>query len=338
MVRRSPTMRAIWISLSPFCSDTTHPSGDNRSANERTAASVAGALHASNTVSSRSGKASGVVAETGTVNVSANPRIVSPRSCMARTWSTSRSTNSTDSPPRTMCAPTVPPIAPAPKTVYVIRLPHRPAEKVERILPGDLADRVILVPARDQPADDVRAVGRRFETIQVRRRQAVRCIPPQQHPMKADVVADLGVGPDPHMVNSHELDEIVVVVEHAVDVLVRVVAERVRDGGHTQQPAFSGAGAQLFVAAGPACRRNGRRRVVAEDDRHARELDRLERRARARVRQVDGHAEVIHPLHDLDPEVTQTAVRALVLPVADRALAHIGQASQPNAHAIQHIS
>src|SRR5438132_7895446 len=105
-------------SFRPFCSDTTQPSGARRSVKERTASSVSGAFTESSTDSSEFGSASGVVASTGTVKVSAKPRIVRPRCCIARTCSTSLSTNSTDSPPRTMCAPTVPPIAPAPKTVY----------------------------------------------------------------------------------------------------------------------------------------------------------------------------------------------------------------------------
>ena len=55
------------------------------------------------------------------------------------------------------------------------------------------------------------------------------------------------------------------------------------------------------------------------------------------MRQVDRHADVVHAPHDLLAELAQTAVGALVLPVADEALAHVGQASQADANAVQHV-
>src|SRR5262249_15086057 len=93
------------------------------------------------------------------------------------------------------------------------------AQEVERVLAGDLADVRIRVAAGYQPADDVRAVGGRLQPIQVRSRQLGGRVAAQHHAMKADVVANLSVGANPDMVDADELHEVVVVVEHAVDVL-----------------------------------------------------------------------------------------------------------------------
>jgi NAD(P)-dependent dehydrogenase (short-subunit alcohol dehydrogenase family) len=50
----------------------------------------------------------------------------------------------------------------APGQVFLSRpgLPDGPAKEVERVLPGDLPNRGILVPAGDQPANEVVAIGR----------------------------------------------------------------------------------------------------------------------------------------------------------------------------------
>src|ERR1700730_17805970 len=79
-----------------------------------------------------------------------------------------------------------------------------------------------------------------------------RGVTTQQHAMEPNVIADLRVGANAHVVDSGQLDKVVVVVQHAVDVLVGVVAERVRYGGHAHQAAFRNARLEFFVATGAA--------------------------------------------------------------------------------------
>ena len=85
--------------------------------------------------------------------------------------------------------------------------------------------------------------------------------------MEGHVIADEGVSADGDMVDAHQLDHVVIVVEDAVDVLVGVVAEGVGDGGDGDEAALPGAGDKLVVPAGAPGGAEGVGGVVAVDDR-----------------------------------------------------------------------
>jgi hypothetical protein len=87
-------------SHNPFWQDTIADAGASSGSNRSTAATVCCALTASSTMSSGPSSSSGERASTGTVNVSAKPRIVSPRARIAATWSGSASTSRTGAPSR----------------------------------------------------------------------------------------------------------------------------------------------------------------------------------------------------------------------------------------------
>ena len=57
---------------------------------------------------------------------------------------------------------------------------------------------------------------------------------------------------------------------------------------------------QIGIEARPPRGADRIRGVVAEDRRHSRQLDRFLGGARAGMRQVDRHTNVVHPLHDLE--------------------------------------
>ena len=85
--------------------------------------------------------------------------------------------------------------------------------------------------------------------------------------MKPDVIADLGIGANADVIDTHQFDKVVVVVEYTVDVLARIVAERVGHRGDAAQSTPRCAGQQLLVRARATGGSNGKCRVVAEDHR-----------------------------------------------------------------------
>ena len=78
---------------------------------------------------------------------------------------------------------------------------HHPTEEGEGIATHDLLDVGIGVTSGYEASNDVFAVGRRLETIQVRRWMLVRRVTAQHLSVEVDVVTDKRVGPDRHMVN-----------------------------------------------------------------------------------------------------------------------------------------
>src|SRR5438270_12700782 len=71
------------------------------------------------------------------------------------------------------------------------------AEEVQGVQAGDLADGRVVVPAGDQAADDVEAVGGRLQALEVRRRQRIGCLTTLQYTMEAVRVTHLATGADP---------------------------------------------------------------------------------------------------------------------------------------------
>ena len=116
-MRSAPASDAISGSFTPFWSETTKPSGPSLGTISRSAASVCCDFTASSTAPSPSGSSSGATAGAGTENSSTGPSIARPCSFIAATCSRSASQKSTEWPSRTIRAPTVPPIAPAPTTM-----------------------------------------------------------------------------------------------------------------------------------------------------------------------------------------------------------------------------
>ncbi len=82
--------------------------------------------------------------------------------------------------------------------------------------------------------------------------------------MKVHVVAHIGIRPYGYVVHAHQLHHIIVVVQYALDILLGVVAKRVRHGGDGDQSALPGAGLQLFVGTGAGGWPQGIGSVVAE--------------------------------------------------------------------------
>src|SRR5688572_26149881 len=84
----------------------------------------------------------------------------------------------------------------------VTRSAHHAADQVQRVLAGDLANRRVLVPPRDQATDDVLAVGRGLQAVQVRgRKLAIGHATVERRLMEADMIPDHRVRADADVVD-----------------------------------------------------------------------------------------------------------------------------------------
>ena len=118
---------------------------------------------------------------------------------------------------------------------------HDSAEEIQGVSADDLLDVFVGMAPADQAADDVLAIGRGFQAVQIRGWHLFQA-PAQHIVLEHHVVADDRVGPDAHVVHADQLDHVVVVVQYALDVLLRVVAEGVGHGGDADQSSLGGAG------------------------------------------------------------------------------------------------
>src|SRR5439155_19455883 len=91
------------------------------------------------------------------------------------------------------------------RTSLGISLADSPAEEVEPVLSGNLADTEIVIAAADEAANDIRAIGGRLQTVKIRRWQAVGRVATPQDAVETDMVTYLRVGANPEMSGPHQL-------------------------------------------------------------------------------------------------------------------------------------
>ena len=74
---------------------------------------------------------------------------------------------------------------------------------------------------------------------------------------------------------------------------------------------------------------------MAENNWRLGEFDGVHHRGRGGMGEVDGHADIVHAVDNLDAELTKSAGIALIHAVADVVLAVVGDARQPDAHGVE---
>ena len=98
-------------------------------------------------------------------------------------------------------------------------LTHDPADEIQGVAPCQLSHVFVGIASRDEAADEVLAVGGGLQPVEIRSGDVGHEL--AEHLLvEGDVIADEGIRPDGHVVDTDELDHIVIVVEDAVYVLV----------------------------------------------------------------------------------------------------------------------
>ncbi len=98
-----------------------------------------------------------------------------------------------------------------------------------------LSDIPVRIASNDQAPYDVLPIGRRLQAIQIRSGKLPRTGPPQYLSVKVHVVANHSVAAYGHMIDAYQLDHVVVVIQHAPNILLGIVAERVGYRGNSNQ-------------------------------------------------------------------------------------------------------
>jgi hypothetical protein len=177
----------------------------------------------------------------------------------------------------------------------------------------------------DLVAEAVAALVTRSETLVVLGRHRV-------------VAVEVHVAADADVLDRRQLGDVVDVIEHVLDRRRFLRPHEHADARDAHDPAgrghlpnrFVGLAARMSGHQGAAVRMRDQHRAFAD-------LERVERRAVAAVRDIDGHPGLVHARHDRHAEIGQTVVAALGGSIADQIARVIGQLRDPLAGSVEQI-
>ena len=157
--------------------------------------------------------------------------------------------------------------------------------------------------------------------------------------VKANMIAIQRVRPECDVIYSDKVGAVCEMIHHGLERMQRVARRQggVRGGLDANHAAALCAGEQYVVRHHPGRIPHRSRASVRDEDRLAGHLERVQAGTVAGVRDVDGEAELVHPLDGPAAEGGQAAVARLFQPRAERIGFRVGDADLPDPEAVQDV-